>query len=428
MFQPIYEASRSIPSSTALPMAQLYEILISAGVQETFADKLKDDGWTADLFAMCATTQDGFKDELPDMLGTFHAVTTPIQRSALMLAWHRCRQSLDQPMSQAPSQPAAPAEQTTPASSWSETFPPKLTGEVVAALKQKFKQNYPAEILLPETMPSLRLLSLMHHQKTKNEFRWVPWKFRLSQAKSEEITAGKTTRLAKAEGIQLHSLLIDSPPELQVENGSMGMHALRQTFETFSYAMAMLDLAHLATMKQYYMRFINLMTTRMDAETGLRNPTILEAQSADKTLMNIACELVGEQKWCFDDAIHEITFIRAEINTLLQPRPKLPKQTFQRLESNNAKGSGKGPRTGPYTKGKGTKGSGKPSGKSPGKVSWVTESTVNGTKKQLCMRYQSGKCDMGSACRFHHGCAYPLPSGEACGKAHGALMHEKTPH
>ena len=164
------------------------------------------------------------------------------------------------------------------------------------------------------------------------------------------------------------------------------------------------------------------------AETGLRNPTILEAQSADKTLMNIACELVGEQKWCFDDAIHEITFIRAEINTLLQPRPKLPKQTFQRLESNNAKGSGKGPRTGPYTKGKGTKGSGKTSGKSPGKVSWVTEATVNGTKKQLCMRYQSGKCDMGSACRFHHGCAYPLPNGEACGKAHGALMHEKTPH
>ena len=53
-------------------MAQLYEILISAGVQETFADKLKEDGWTSDLFAMCATTQDGFKDGLPDMLGTFH--------------------------------------------------------------------------------------------------------------------------------------------------------------------------------------------------------------------------------------------------------------------------------------------------------------------------------------------------------------------
>ena len=86
---------------------------------------------------------------------------------------------------------------------------------------------------------------------------------------------GKSSRLAKVEGVQLHSLLFDSPPEIQIENGAMGMHALRQTFETFSYAMAMLELAHLATMKQYYMRFINLMTTRMDSETGLRNPTIL---------------------------------------------------------------------------------------------------------------------------------------------------------
>ena len=130
-----------IHSSTCSPahlgglMAQLYEILMAAGVQETFADKLKDDGWTAELFAMCASSQDGFREELPEMLGTFHPITTPIQRSALLLAWHRCRQSMDQPPVQPPSQPATSTESTTPASSWSETFPPKLTGEVVSALK-----------------------------------------------------------------------------------------------------------------------------------------------------------------------------------------------------------------------------------------------------------------------------------------------------
>ena len=70
--------------------------------------------------------------------------------------------------------------------------------------------------------------------------------------------------MAKAEGLNLHALLVDSPPELQIENGSMGMHALRQTCETFSYAMAMVGLAHLATMKHYYLRFINLMTTKME--------------------------------------------------------------------------------------------------------------------------------------------------------------------
>ena len=140
-------------------------------------------------------------------------------------------------------------------------------------LKQKFKKHYPAEVLLPENTPSIRLLSLVHHQKVKGEYKWVPWKYRLCQAKADELSAAKPTRMAKAEGINLHALLVDSPLELNIENGSMGMHALRQTFETFSYAMAMVELAHLATLKNYYLRFINLMITKMDSETGLRNPT-----------------------------------------------------------------------------------------------------------------------------------------------------------
>lgn len=181
-------------------------------------------------------------------------------------------------------------------------------------------------------------------------------------------------------------------------------------------------------MKNYFLRFINLMTTKMDSETGLRNPTILEAQAADKTLMTIACDLVTEKGWSFDNAIHEITFIRAEINTLLQPRPRLPKPTFQRIESGSSKGSGKNNRPSPYSKGKSGKAGGKSSGKTSGKVTWITETVINGNKKQLCMRYQTGKCDMGSQCRFHHGCAFPTANGEACNKSHGALMHDRTPH
>ena len=131
--------------------------------------------------------------------------------------------------------------------------------------------------------------------------------------------------------------------------------------------------------------------------------------------------------WSFDDTIHEITFIRAEINTLLQARPRLPKLTYQRLESSSSKGSGKTSRPAPYSKGKG-KSAGKASGKSSGKVTWITEASVNGSKHQLCMRYQSGKRDMGNNCKFYHACAFSTSSGEACGKSHGALFHDKTPH
>lgn len=410
-------------------MASLHELLLEAGVQETFADKLRDDGWTTELFGMAAASLEKFDMELKEMLGDLFDITTSVQRSALRLVWTRCQPTVTTPLALANAASAPVSESASAPSSWSETFPPKLTAQVVTEMKQKFKKHYPAEVLLPETTPSLRLLSLVHHQKSKQEFRWVPWKYRLSQFNAEELSAAKPARMARTEGLQLHALLVDTPPELTIENGSMGMHALRQTFETFSYAMAMVELAHLATLKNYYLRFINLMTTRLDSEIGLRNPTILEAQSADKTLMTIACDLVMEKGWTFDDALHEVTFIRAEINTLLQARPRLPRQTFQRLESSSSKGSGKQNRPGPYNnKGKSGKAGGKSSGKTAGKVTWITETVINGSKKQLCMRFQTGKCDMGTNCRFHHGCAFPTANGEACNKSHGALMHDKTPH
>lgn len=415
-------------ASGTFDMDPLFSILADAGVQDTFIDKLRDDGWNQELFAMSAPSLAKFDEEIRDMLGDLFDITTSVQRSALRLAWSRCQPTAAPLQTAIPSAGAAMVETTPSQSSWSETYPPKLTPQVVADLKQRFRKNYPAEVLLPETTPSIRLLSLIHHQKSKNDYKWVPWKYRLSQAKSDELTTARPNRMAKAEGLQLHSLLLDSPPELTIENGALGIHALRQMFEAYSYAMAMCEVVHLATMKQYFLKFINLMTAKYESETGLRNPTILESQSADKALMGIAFELVLERQWTVDDAIHEVTFIRAEINTLLQARPRLPKQYQQRIDSGVTKGSGKAPRPSPYTKGKSGKAGGKSSGKSGGKIAWVTEAVINGTKKQLCMRFQTGKCDMGANCRFHHGCAYPTASGEACNKSHGALMHDKTPH
>ena len=162
-------------------MDSLSELLHEVGVQDTFVDKLKDDGWTLELFSMSANTLDKFEEELKEILGDMYSITTPVQRSAFRLAWTRCQQSSSAaPAPVFPSTP--PSDNTAAPSSWSETFPPKLTAQLVMELKQKFRKNYPAEILVPETTPSLRLLSLVHHQKNKSEYKWVPWKFRLSHA------------------------------------------------------------------------------------------------------------------------------------------------------------------------------------------------------------------------------------------------------
>ena len=202
-------------------------------------------------------------------------------------------------------------------------------------------------------------------------------------------------------------MILDDPPTIEIANGGLGLHALRSLFETYSIAMAMVGVAHLASLKDYYLRFLCFMSTRLDADSGLRNPSILEAQSADKTLMGVVCDLVAERGWWWDDSLHEVTHIRSEMASLLQPRPR-------QLKPPPLGGKGdswiRPNRVAPYQR-----------------VAWVTEINQGGQRHQLCMRFQTGKCSM-EHCRFKHLCAYPTRDGQACGKDHGALQHESAAH
>ena len=183
------------------------------------------------------------------------------------------------------------------------------------------------------------------HQKNKQDFKWIPWKYRLTSAKCDELTSSKSSKMARAEGIQLHSILMDEPPAMEISNGGLGLHALRQMFETFAFAMAMAEVCHLSSLKAYYLKFLSLMTQKFDADTGLRGPTILEAQAADKALMTTAIDLVMERSWTWDDALYEVTHIRADLTSLLQPRPKLPKPAVAlRPDFSSGKGQSQGTR------------------------------------------------------------------------------------
>ena len=225
----------------------LSQILASANVNPGQADQLIQDGWTAEHFALIADSVDDFDAAINEI---FPDEKSLLEKASLRLAWKRCQNPGG---SAGPMVPDGPASSSAVApNSWSETFAPKLTQAVVSQLKTTFKSHYSAEVLLPENTPSLRLLSTVVHQKSKLDYKWVPWKFRLSVAKSDEITASKSSRLAKSEGLNLHAMLLDDPPTIEVSNGGMGMHALRQMFETFSIAMAMAEIAHLSSLKQYY--------------------------------------------------------------------------------------------------------------------------------------------------------------------------------
>ena len=401
----------------------LSEILVAANVPPQQVDHLVNEGWTTEHFALCASSLEEFDTVISEVL---EVPLSHLHKSALRLAWRNCQPSA--PTATSDTQPLSGGVESTSnvaAGSWSETFAPKLTTSNVSSLKATFKRNYPAEVLLPENAPSLRLLSMVVHQKQKSDYHWIPWKFRLTALKSDEITAAKPQKVARSEGLHLHSILMDEPPAMEVANGAMGLHAIRQMFETYSFAMAMAEIAHLSSLKGYYLKFLSHMTQKFDSDTGLRGPTILEAQAADKSLMNVAIDLVSERSWTWDDALYEITHIRADMASLLQPRPRLPKVAApSRSDHFSGKGGSQSSRPGPYSKGQGKQGKSK--GKS-NRVQWVTEAMVKGEKRQLCMRFQTGKCSLGDQCKFFHGCAYPTADG-ACGKSHGAQVHERTPH
>lgn len=288
-------------------------------------------------------------------------------------------------------------------------------------MKTQFLKNYPSELLNADTTPSTRLLSLVHHQVQKDEWKWVPWRYRLSVAKCEELQSQRAAKMPKMEGLTLSSLLMDEVPAIEVSNDNMGINAIRTSMDLFNTALSMCKAAHLANLKEYSQKFISLLTQRVASETGLRTATVLEAQAADRQIWGTISELVNDRKWTFDQALHEMTHVRSDLSVLLQLRPKLPKASASSSPSSSwrpkgGKGKSKG----------GGKQKGKPSGK--GKTTMITEHRQpDGSTKQLCINWQHGRCNRAD-CKFMHGCSYPMPDGNACGKPHTFFQHCLTPH
>ena len=224
-------------------------------------------------------------------------------------------------------------------------------------------------------MPSTRLISQAHHNFKRNEIKWIPWKYRISVNKADDISSGRSSKVPKLEGLELHSLLMDDPPAMEISNTSMGLNAVRSLMDIHNTALSLVGAAHLATLRAYSIKSLSLLSAKLEPETGLRTPTILEAQSADKHLWAVVSDLVQEKSWSLDQALHEITYVRSEMSTWLQARPRLPKPVVP------VKG-GKGDRI-PYQpwepSGKfGTKGKSPKGGKGKGGTKWIPEAFIDG--------------------------------------------------
>jgi hypothetical protein len=98
----------------------------------------------------------------------------------------------------------------------------------VAQLKQKFTANFPLEVLTAETQRSARLLALAFQLHQKKEYRWLPWKFRMSVARSEEMSLSRASKAPRLENVQLHQLLIDEIPSREITNQNLGLNAVNR--------------------------------------------------------------------------------------------------------------------------------------------------------------------------------------------------------
>ena len=252
------------------------------------------------------------------------AVPFPPQPSALPL-----------PQDQSFNAASDPSHTMSGAASWNEPFPAKLSSDKTAELRAAFLRKYPSEVLDDSTMPSARLLALAFKQTSSQEWRFIPWRWRMSVLELEEQQLQRPRKLARTE---LADLILDDVPSRNLPD-TLGMFALSKILRLHSVAMAMVTDVRLVTLKKYESTFLRFASARFDNSSGLRPPNALECEQADRRFWEAVSEL-RLQGWSLDDCIHENTAVRSELASLLAPRVFLPK-AMRRPEGKGA-GGGKG--------------------------------------------------------------------------------------
>lgn len=185
-------------------------------------------------------------------IGTASTALPLIQKAALRATFKQCN-ALTQPKSASGTSLQAPASEPTDTTTfWTESFPPKLDAGLIDQLRSKFATNGPSEIVTHDSIPSVRLLS-----RTTIIIAWVPWKFRLTMAKSEEVQSQRSPKIPKLETASLHASLVDAPPAIHISNNSMGVNGLRNLLAVHDFALAMCGAAHLVNVKAYSAKFLS---------------------------------------------------------------------------------------------------------------------------------------------------------------------------
>ncbi|CAE7274006.1 hypothetical protein AK812_SmicGene39418 [Symbiodinium microadriaticum] len=199
----------------------------------------------------------------------------------LRRAWHRCKA-----LAQAAELPTSPAETSTaqqlPLNSWAEHAPPRLDAATIAQLTKDFQANYPGEHLDGDAMPSVRLLSIVHKWFSPGgSIAWIPWQLRLSQKQYQEIIESKSTKTLRTEAQFLSTALYDETPELPVDHLRLSPAWLGRIQTVFRNAIALCKGAHLARLKAFDKKVLDLAMHSPADAWKLRHCTAQDGKGKD---------------------------------------------------------------------------------------------------------------------------------------------------
>ena len=113
--------------------------------------------------------------------------------------------------------------------------------------------------------------------------------------------------------LQLSNLILDEPPQFDFNDATMCISIVRRLLEVHDNALALAGTAHLARLQAYSSKSLGLVSQRFPPKTGLRPPSILEAQQVDKHLWSCIYQLVIEKSWKLKNAIYAYTEIRGDM-------------------------------------------------------------------------------------------------------------------
>ena len=347
---------------------------------------------TFGAFAMLATSPDELAKTLQDSLSAEAvAMLTPFVLANMKAAWSAALAAFASTSSEQSSSTTTldAAKASSDVASWSDTFPPKLSASFTKQIITRFESSYPGDILDDSNTPSSRLLALCNKYLADKSFKYIPWHLRLSEKTQEELSLHRPRKVPK-----LEDLLWDDVPTRDIPSNGISQMFLFHLLELISIAYAMLEAAHLSSFRKYNKLFISLAFRKRQAEVGLRNPTVIELQQADRAAWKAISDLCI-RGWSLDDALHEVVEVRCVLHSELQPRPAPPKA----IRAMKGRGKGK--------KGKSTL-------PSSTQQKWITCFTDAGGKKlDLCKGWSLRSGCNRKDCKFIHKCCVDV-NGKPC--------------